>query len=303
LEEISLSDQPFRSGFVSIIGRPNVGKSTLLNRILGEKIAITSDKPQTTRNRIQGIYNQPDRQVVFIDTPGIHQAKSLLNKYMVETARASIQEVDVIALLVEAGDIPGKQEAFVLDLLRGIATPVILVINKVDTLKKELLLERISVYAGLFQFREIMPISALTGDGVERLVEVVGKLLPEGPSYFPDDILTDVPERFIAAEIIREKIFRLTRDEVPYSVAVEIESFKEREDGTLISIAAAINVEKDSQKGIIIGRKGELLKKIGTLARKDLERLLQTKVYLELFVRVRSEWSESARMLKEFGYE
>jgi len=298
-----LSDQPFRSGFVSIIGRPNVGKSTLLNRILGEKIAITSDKPQTTRNRIQGIYNQPDRQVVFIDTPGIHQAKSLLNKYMVETARASIQEVDVIVLLVEAGDLPCKQEAFVLDLLRGVATPVILVINKVDTLKKELLLERIASYAGLFPFREIMPISALTGDGVERLLEVVGKLLPEGPPYFPDDILTDVPERFIAAEIIREKIFRLTRDEVPYSVAVEIESFKEREDGTLISIAAAINVEKDSQKGIIIGRKGELLKKIGTLARKDLERLLQSKVYLELFVRVRSEWSESARMLKEFGYE
>ncbi len=298
-----MSDQPFRSGFVSIIGRPNVGKSTLLNRILGEKIAITSDKPQTTRNRIQGIYNQPDRQVVFIDTPGIHQAKSLLNKYMVETARASIQEVDVIVLLVEAGDLPGKQEAFVLDLLRGVATPVILVINKVDTLKKELLLERIAAYAGLLPFREILPISALTGDGVELLVEVVGKLLPEGPPYFPDDILTDVPERFIAAEIIREKIFRLTRDEVPYSVAVEIESFKEREDGTLISIAAAINVEKDSQKGIIIGRKGELLKKIGTLARKDLERLLQTKVYLELFVRVRSEWSENARMLKEFGYE
>ncbi len=295
--------ETFRSGFVSIIGRPNAGKSTLLNSILGEKIVITSDKPQTTRNRIKGIHNIPGAQMVFIDTPGIHRAKSMLNKYMVEEALASIKEVDVILLLVEADAPAGSGDALILDLLAGVATPVLLVINKIDLVPKEALLASIERYAQLYPFREIVPVSALSGDGVERVVESVRSYLPEGPVYFPDDILTDLPERFIVAEIIREKVFRLTRDEVPYSVAVEVETFKERPDGGLISIAAVINVERDSQKGIVIGRKGDMLKKIGMQARREIEQLLDSKVFLELFVRVRKDWSENPRMMKELGYE
>ena len=297
-----MSDKPFRSGFVSIIGRPNVGKSTLLNRILGEKIVITSDKPQTTRNRIQGIHNVPGAQIVFIDTPGIHQARSRLNKYMVEVALSSIREVDLVLFLVEANQKPGEQEQEIIDVLAGATAPVFLVINKVDLTEKGAVLERIAAYKDRFPFREIVPVSAGTGDGVEHLVELVRKTLPEGPVYFPDDILTDVPERFIAAEIIREKVFRLTRDEVPYATAVEVDSFKEREDGGLVSISATITVERDSQKGIIIGKKGAMLKKIGSAARVEIEQLLNTKVFLELFVRVRKDWSEDARMLKELGY-
>jgi len=295
--------EPFRSGFVSIIGRPNAGKSSLLNSILGEKIVITSDKPQTTRNRIKGIHNMPGAQIVFIDTPGIHRAKSMLNKYMVEEALASIKEVDVILFLVEADAPAGSGDALILELLAGVATPVLLVINKIDLVPKEALLASIERYAQLYPFREIVPVSALSGDGVERVVESVRSYLPEGPVYFPDDILTDLPERFIVAEIIREKVFRLTRDEVPYSVAVEVETFKERPDGGLISIAAVINVERDSQKGIVIGRKGDMLKKIGMQARREIEQLLDSKVFLELFVRVRKDWSENRRMMKELGYE
>ncbi len=295
--------ETFRSGFVSIIGRPNAGKSTLLNSILGEKIVITSDKPQTTRNRIKGIHNIPGAQIVFIDTPGIHRAKSMLNKYMVEEALASIKEVDVILLLVEADAPAGSGDALILELLAGVATPVLLVINKIDLVPKEALLASIERYAQLYPFREIVPVSALSGDGVERVVESVRSYLPEGPVYFPDDILTDLPERFIVAEIIREEVFRLTRDEVPYSVAVEVETFKERPDGGLISIAAVINVERDSQKGIVIGRKGDMLKKIGMQARREIEQLLDSKVFLELFVRVRKDWSENPRLLKELGYE
>jgi GTP-binding protein Era len=298
-----LADKPFRSGFVSIIGRPNVGKSTLLNRILGEKIVITSDKPQTTRNRIKGIHNIPGAQIVFIDTPGIHRAKSLLNRYMVDEALASIREVDMILFLVEADAVAVSQETQILELLAKATVPVILVLNKIDLVVKETLLERIAGYARLYPFKEIVPVSAMSGDGVERLVECVCASLPEGPLYFPDDILSDVPERFLVAEIIREKIFRLTQDEVPYSVAVEVESFKERPDGTLIAIAAAINVERDSQKGIIIGKKGAMLKKIGTEARLEIEKLLDTRVFLELFVKVRQDWSENPRLLKEMGYE
>lgn len=297
-----MSDNPFRSGFVSIIGRPNVGKSTLLNRILGEKIVITSDKPQTTRNRIQGIHNVPGAQIVFIDTPGIHQARSRLNKYMVDVAVSSIREVDLILFLVEANQKPGEQEQEIIDVLAGATAPVFLVINKVDLTEKGAVLERIAAYKDRFPFREIVPVSAGTGDGVEYLVELVRKALPEGPVYFPDDILTDVPERFIAAEIIREKVFRLTRDEIPYATAVEVDSFKEREDGGLVSIAATITVERDSQKGIVIGKKGAMLKKIGSASRVEIEKLLNTKVFLELFVRVRKDWSEDERMLKELGY-
>jgi GTP-binding protein Era len=298
-----MSEKQFRSGFVSIIGRPNVGKSTLLNRIMGDKIAITSDKPQTTRNRIQGICNRPGAQVVFIDTPGIHHARSSLNKYMVEAALASLKGVDAILFLAEADSASASREKPVLEALKDAEAPVFLVFNKIDLVKKEALLELTDSFAQLYPFREIVPVSALTGDGVERLVDLVGMCLPEGPCYFPDDILTDLPERFIVAEIIREKVFRMTRDEVPYSVAVTVDSFREREDGRLISISATINVERDSQKGIIIGKRGDMLKKIGMQARKDIEGLLDSKVFLELFVRVSRDWSESKKMLKEFGYE
>ena len=297
-----MTDKPFRSGFVSIIGRPNVGKSTLLNRILGEKIVITSDKPQTTRNRIKGIHNIPGGQIVFIDTPGIHRATSLLNRYMVEEAQASIREVDLVLFLAEADTAEQGREAQILGLLAAAKAPVILALNKIDLVAKATLLERIATYAALYPFSDIVPVSALSGDGVGRLVECVAKYLPEGPLYFPDDILTDVPERFIVAEIIREKVFRLTHDEIPYSTAIEIESFKERPDG-LVAIAAMINVERDSQKGIIIGKRGSMLKRIGTDARREIEQFLDTRVFLELFVKVRRDWSEDRRALKEMGYE
>ncbi len=297
-----MSDKPFRSGFVAIIGRPNVGKSTLLNRMLGEKVVITSDKPQTTRNRVQGILNRLGTQIVFIDTPGIHQARSRLNRSMMEAALSSVKGVDAVLLMVDASHLSGGRDDLVMEVLGQVEVPVILVVNKIDLVEKERLLQGIAAYAGLHPFREIVPISATTGDGVELLVDLVAGLLPEGVPYFPDDILTDLPERFVVAEMIREKVFRLTRDEIPYSVAVTIESFKERPDG-LVSIAANILVEKDSQKGIIIGRKGDMLKRIGTQARKDIERLLDARVFLELFVKVSRDWREDRRMLKELGYE
>ena len=294
---------PFRSGFVSIIGRPNVGKSTLLNRILGEKIVITSEKPQTTRNRIHGIHSLPDAQIVFIDTPGIHEARSPLNRYMVDTAIASLKGADAVLFLVEATSPAGTRESLILENLKDVEVPVFLVINKIDLVAKESLLPLIDSYSRVRPFHAVIPLSAGTGNGVERLVKAVQDILPEGPRYFPDDILSDVPERFIVAEMVREKVFRLTHDEIPYSVAVVVDSFKEREDGSLISISATINVERDSQKGIIIGRKGEMLKRIGSQARLDIERLVGTKVFLELFVRVSRQWTEDKRMLREFGYE
>jgi GTPase len=289
------------SGFVSIIGRPNVGKSTLLNRIIGEKIVITSDKPQTTRNRIQGIHNIPEGQIVFIDTPGIHAGRSRLNKSMVDVARSAISGVDLLMLVVDS---TGQADAaFVADVLKKVTTPVVLVLNKVDLLSdKNLLLEKISAWSSLHPFKEIIPISAGSGDGVEHLVSVVTGYLPEGQAMFPDDILTDMPEKFIVAEMIREKVFRMTRDEVPYSTAVVVESFVERENG-VIAISAAIMLERDTQKGIIIGKRGEMLKKIGSQARQDIERLLDTRVFLELFVKVVENWSERPSKLRELGYE
>lgn len=289
------------SGFVSIIGRPNVGKSTLLNRIIGEKIVITSDKPQTTRNRIQGIHNIPNGQIVFIDTPGIHAGRSRLNKSMVDVARSAISGVDLLLLVVDA---TGQADAaFVNDILKKVTTPVVLVLNKVDLISdKNQLLEKISAWSALHPFKEIVPISAGSGDGVEHLVTVITGYLPEGPAMFPDDILTDMPEKFIVAEMIREKVFRMTRDEVPYSTAVVVESFIERENG-VIAISAAIMLERDTQKGIIIGKRGEMLKKIGSQARQDIERLLDTRVFLELFVKVVENWSERPSKLRELGYE
>jgi GTP-binding protein Era len=295
-------DQPFRSGFIAIIGRPNAGKSTLLNRILGEKIVITSDKPQTTRNRVQGIHNLPGYQIVFIDTPGIHAAKSQLNRFMVNEAMASLKEVDGVVFLVDAAASQEEQEKLAAEVLGPSSPPVLLALNKIDLVEQVRATRLLERFASLHPFRDVIALSAATGDGVESLVSLVSDLLPEGPKYFPDDILTDLPERFIAAEIIREKVFRLTHEEIPYSVAVTVESFKERENG-VIAIGAVVTVERDSQKGIIIGRKGEMLKNIGTEARKEIEDLLQTKVFLELFVRVRKNWTDNPNMLKEFGYQ
>jgi len=291
----------FTSGYVSIIGRPNVGKSTLLNAIIGEKIVITSNKPQTTRNRIQGIHNIPDGQIIFIDTPGIHSGHSRLNKSMVDVAMSAISGVDLLLLVVEAT--AAVDAGIVGDVLKGVTTPVVLVINKVDLLPdKRILFERISEWSVLHPFREIVPLSAGSGDGVGLLVETISRYLPEGPQLFPDDILTDMPEKFIVAEMIREKIFRLTRDEVPYSTAVEVESFVERENG-VIAISAAIVLERSTQKGIVIGKRGDMLKKIGSQARLDIERLLATRVFLELFVKVEENWSERPSKLREYGYE
>jgi GTP-binding protein Era len=296
-----MKKKSFISGYVSIIGRPNVGKSTLLNAIIGEKIVITSNKPQTTRNRIQGIHNIPDGQIIFIDTPGIHAGHSRLNKSMVDAAMSAIRGVDLLLLVVEATT--PVDAGIISDVLKGVTTPVVLVINKVDLLPdKRILFDRISAWAALFPFREVIPVSAGSGDGVGVLVETISRYLPEGPQLFPDDILTDMPEKFIVAEMIREKVFRLTRDEVPYSTAVEVESFVERENG-VIAISAAIVLERATQKGIVIGKRGDMLKKIGSHARQDIERLLAARVFLELFVKVEENWSERPSKLREYGYE
>ncbi len=296
-----MTEKSFHSGFVAIVGRPNVGKSTLLNAILGEKIVITSDKPQTTRNRIQGIHNVPGGQIIFIDTPGVHRPKSRLNRSLNDTAVEATKGVDALLFLVEATSAPAAEAEVMTELLTGYTAPVFLLINKVDLVEKSRLLKLMETYSTLFEFQEIIPVSAQKGEGVEKMVELVCRFLPEGPQYFPDDILTDLPERFVVEEMVREKVFRLTHDEVPYSCAVRVESFKERENG-LIAIAAAIIVERDSQKGIIIGKRGEMLKKIGTAARFEIERFLAQKVYLELFVKVSKDWSENPAKLKEFGY-
>ncbi|MBI5286068.1 MAG: GTPase Era [Deltaproteobacteria bacterium] len=292
---------PYKSGFVSIIGRPNVGKSTLLNAILGEKIAIISEKPQTTRNKILGVKNLPEGQIVFLDTPGIHRAKGVFNALMVKAALATLKEVDVILYLVEATS-PPDGELFIIDSLKKVKTPVILGINKIDLIRKDTLLPLIEGYAKLYPFKEVIPLSALKGDGIDIIIDTIFNLLPEGPRYFPEDVITDLPERFIVAEIIREKVFELTRQEIPYSTAVVVDEFKENPEKGLISIMATIHVERDSQKGIIIGKGGRMLKEIGTRARFDIERLLGSKIYLELYVRVQEDWTEDLRVLKEFGY-
>ncbi len=291
-------ERKFKSGFISIIGRPNVGKSTLLNALLGEKIAIISDKPQTTRNKILGIVNTPAAQMVFMDTPGIHKPMHRMNEIMVKTALTTYNEVDVILLLVEATEAPGGGDRFIIETLSKVKTPVFLLINKVDLIKKEALLPLIQEYSKLYEFAEIIPISALKND-LAGLIEAILKRLPEGPQYFPDDQLTDQPERFIVSEIVREKIFELTKEEIPYSTAVMIEEMKEEPDITRIH--AVILVERDSQKGILIGKGGGMLKQIGTLARQDAEKLLGTKIFLKLYVKVKKNWREDERMLRSIG--
>ncbi len=293
----------FKSGFIAIVGRPNVGKSTLLNAIVGEKLAITSRKPQTTRNRITGILNTEDGQFIFLDTPGIHDAKTPLNRCMVKAATSAFGEVDLILLLVEADRGLDPGDGLILEGLRSSAVPVFLVINKVDLVEKPKLLPLIDRFRGLHDFREIVPVSAATGEGVGRLLELIVDAMPEGPKLFPDDLFTNQSERFIAAEIVREKILELTHREIPYATAVTVDSFKEDEEKNRIRIAATITVEKDSQKGILIGKGGRMLKEIGMKSRLEMERFFAAKIFLELFVRVRKDWTKDPRWLKEFGYD
>jgi GTP-binding protein Era len=292
----------FKSGFISLIGRPNVGKSTLLNFLLGEKIAIISDKPQTTRNRILAIKNHPAGQIIFLDTPGIHRARSRLNQSMVKVALATYNEVDGVCFMIEADHPDNEENDFILGTLNKVEKPVFLVINKIDLIPKSELLPIMERYSRLRRFFQIIPISALLGDGAEILLGELLKVLPEGPRLFPEDMITDLPERFLVAELIREKVFRLTREEIPYATAVAVEDFKEREEKNLIVIGATIHVERESQKGILIGERGKMLKEIGRLAREEIEALLGAKVYLELWVKVEKNWREDPRALRRLGY-
>jgi len=300
---VSGNTEVYRSGFVAIIGRPNVGKSTLLNQILGQKIAITSNKPQTTRNRILGIRNFDDGQILFLDTPGIHRAKGRLNKYMVDQALSACNDVDAVLFLVEATDTPGGGDDFILELLARSETPVILAINKVDLVPRQRLLPLIEAYAARFPFREIFPLSALSGEGVTDLVDGLLGYLPQGPAYYPEDMVTDQPERFIVAEMVREQVLKQTREEVPYGVAVTVESFREEPERNLVVISAVIHVARDSHKGIVLGKRGTMIREIGRASRYDIERFLGCKVFLELFVKVQKDWTESKRMMREFGYD
>lgn len=291
----------FKSGFIGIIGRPNVGKSTLFNAIIGEKVSIIADKPQTTRNKITGIRNFPDAQLVFLDTPGIHKAKTLLNRAMVQTARESMDDADILLMLADAHAGVHPQDLFLIETLGEVKIPVFLVINKIDLIEKPLLLPLIDKFRALYDFREIFPVSAAKEYGLDELLQTIKDVLPEGPQYFAEDAFTDATERFIAAEFIREKIMVLTAQEVPYATAVVIDSFKEEEAKNLIRVSATITVEKESQKAIMIGKKGSMLKSIGTQARLEMEKLFGTRVFLELFVRVKKDWTASDKMLHEFG--
>lgn len=293
-------EKQYKAGFAALIGRPNVGKSTLMNRMIGQKIAITSNKPQTTRNRIQTVYTSEEGQIVFLDTPGIHKAKNKLGNYMVTVAEHTIRDVDVVLWIVEPTTYIGAGEQHIIEVLKKCKTPVILVINKVDTVKKEEVLLFIDAYRKEMDFEEIVPVSALKGDNVQVLLSCIMKYLPYGPAFYDEDTITDQPERQIVAELIREKALRCLEDEIPHGIAVSIEQMKERKN--LIDIEATIICERDSHKGIIIGKSGSMLKKIGSRAREDIEKLLECKVNLQLWVKVKKDWRDSDFLLKNFGY-
>ncbi|MDD3369973.1 MAG: GTPase Era [Lachnospiraceae bacterium] len=293
-------NKSFKAGFATLIGRPNVGKSTLMNHLIGQKIAITSNKPQTTRNKIQTVYTCEDGQIVFLDTPGIHKAKNKLGEYMVTVAERTLKDVDVVLWLVEPSTFVGAGEKHIIEQLKKVNTPVILVINKVDTVKKDEILKYIDRYRNEMEFAEIVPVSALKGTGTEDLVQCILKYLPYGPAFYDEDTITDQPERQIVAELIREKALRLLQEEIPHGIAVSIESMKSRKD--IVDVEATIVCERETHKGIIIGKKGAMLKKIGTEARKDIENLLESKVNLQLWVKVKKDWRDSDFLLKNFGY-
>ncbi len=290
----------FKSGFVTLIGRPNVGKSTLMNRLIGQKIAITSNKPQTTRNRIQTVLTLEEGQIVFLDTPGIHKAKNKLGDYMVNVAESTLNEVDVVLWLVEPSDYIGAGEKHIVEQLKKTKTPVILVINKTDTVKKDELLGFIDIYRKEMDFAEIVPVSALKGDNTDTLITQIMKYLPYGPAFYDEDTITDQPMRQIVAELIREKALRLLEDEIPHGIAVSIEQMKDK--GSICHIEATICCERDSHKGIIIGKGGQMLKKIGSAARYEIEKMLEQQVNLQLWVKVKKDWRDSDFLLKNFGY-
>lgn len=293
----------FKSGFVTLIGRPNVGKSTLMNRLIGQKIAITSNKPQTTRNRIQTVYTDERGQIVFLDTPGIHKAKNKLGEYMVNVAERTLKEVDVVLWLVEPTTYIGAGEQHIAAQLRTIRTPVVLVINKVDTVKKEEILKFIDAYKDIFDFAEIVPVSALKGQNTDTILDVIFQYLPYGPQFYDEDTVTDQPQRQIVAEMIREKALRSLDEEIPHGIAVTIEKMKERSNGKVVDIEATIICERDSHKGIIIGKGGAMLKKIGSAARFEIEKMLEMKVNLQIWVKVRKDWRDSDLFIKNFGYD
>ena len=296
------SNPNYKSGFVTLIGRPNVGKSTLMNQLIGQKIAITSDKPQTTRNRIQTVYTDERGQIIFLDTPGIHKAKNRLGEYMVNTAERTFGEVDLILWLVEPTTFMGAGERHIAEVLEKVKTPVVLVINKIDTVKKEELLKVIECYKDCHDFAEIIPVSALKGDNKDELTSLIYRYLPYGPMFYDEDTVTDQPERQIVAELIREKSLKLLSDEIPHGIAVVIDRMKERPNGNLIDIDATIICERDSHKGIIIGKQGAMLKKIGMQARVEIEDLLGVKTNLKLWVKVKKDWRDSDFLIKNFGY-
>ena len=296
-------NENYKSGFVALIGRPNVGKSTLMNHLIGQKIAITSKKPQTTRNRIQTVYTSPEGQVVFLDTPGIHKAKNKLGEYMVQVAERTLKEVDVILWLVEPTTFVGAGERRIAQQLQELHLPVILIINKVDTVEKGEILQAIDVYRRLYEFDDIIPISALRNRNTGDIMNCIFKYLPYGPQYYDEDTVTDQPVRQIAAEIIREKSLHALDAEIPHGIAVAIDRMKDRGSGNLIDIDATIICEKDSHKGIIIGKQGAMLKKIGSNARYELEKMLDSKVNLKLWVKVKRDWRDSDFLIKNFGYD
>lgn len=296
-----MTTKGFKSGFVAIVGRPNVGKSTLMNHVIGQKIAIMSDKPQTTRNKIHGVYTTDDLQIVFLDTPGIHKPNSKLGNYMMKAAESALDEVDAVLFLTDISEELGGGDRFIIERLKSVKTPVFLVLNKIDKVTPDAMLPIIDKWRKLRDWTEIVPVSALQGNNVTALLDQLSKYLGEGPMYYPADQVTDHPEQFVCAELIREKILQMTREEIPHSIAVEIESMSKAENG-LVNIGAVIYVERDSQKGIIIGKSGSLLKEIGKQARADMERLLGSKIFLELWVKVNKDWRNRESVLKSLGF-
>ena len=292
----------FKSGFTVIAGSPNAGKSTLLNRMLGEKISITSKKAQTTRNRILGVMHRPLSQIVFLDTPGLHKAKKPLNIRIVDVALAALEDVDLALIVADAAKPDSESEDYIIQKLRAQNKPVFLALNKIDLIRKAVLLKQINRWSGAYPFKEIVPISAKTGEQVDRLIACLESILPIGPPYFPEETLTDLPERFIAAEMIREKVFRFTGQEIPYSSAVTIDHFSDATNKGPVRIDATIHLERDSQKGIVIGKNGARLKQIGKAARTDIERMLGTHIFLKLFIRVQKNWSRDTKAIRRFGY-
>ena len=298
-----MENRAYKSGFVTLIGRPNVGKSTLMNHLIGQKIAITSNKPQTTRNRIQTVYTSETGQIVFVDTPGIHKAKNKLGEYMINVAERTLQEVDVVLWLVEPTTFIGAGERHIAEQLQKVKTPVILIINKVDTVKKEEILTAIDTYRKIYDFAEIIPVSALKGDNTQTILDMIFKYLPYGPQFYDEDTVTDQPQRQIVTELIREKALRSLDEEIPHGIAVSIEKMRERKGQKIIDIEATIICERDSHKGIIIGKQGAMLRKIGSAARREIENMMEEKVNLQLWVKVKKDWRDSDFMIKNFGYD